>query len=312
MRIPPVLLKTLVTVVVATIAYVTTNLINEDQNKLWQLAVSIVIGGATLIVQYMVDFERRLASVETGQQAYAREVADRLTGHHHEMRTLVDRRFTDISEATELFDTLDHSMLRLDGVTRLARSATRVSSLGPGLVSAFAREEIDRLASVMENLTTMSADCPGENHDWLMALTKCTTGTMDATSSFVERNYWDSEPALRYLQAQAEAIAQRGVKVRRLFIVQKPEGVDPALLRLCEDQRNMGIDTRVVALSELPPNVRRGTTNDFVIFDETLCYEVEPDLLHENAKTTLNAREDHLRQRVKRFRELWDVGLSDT
>jgi hypothetical protein len=146
-----------------------------------------------------------------------------------------------------------------------------------------------------------------------MTLTKCTTGTMDATSGFVERDYRDSEPVLRYLPAQAEAIAQRGVKVRCLFIVRQPEGVDPALLlRLCEDQRDMGIGTRVAALSELPPNVRRGTRNDFVIFDETRRCEVEPDLLHENAKTTRNAREDHLRQRVKRFRELWDVGLSTT
>ncbi|GAA4999170.1 DUF6879 family protein [Streptomyces siamensis] len=308
LRIPPVLLKTLVTAIVATIAYVITNLIDQEQDKLWQIAVSVVIGGATLIVQYMIEFERRLTQVVGGQRTHADDVVDRLTAHHGEMQTLVDQKFADISEATELFCELDRSVLRSDGVPRLARSATRVTSLGHGLVSDFAHEEIERLASMMENLTSLSTDCPGENHDWLMALTKCAKVTMDATSSFVERDYWNSEPALRYLQAQADAMQQRGMSIRRLFIVQRPEHVDNDLRRLCESQSDIGIETRVVTVSELPLRVRRGTTNDFVIFDDELCYEVEPDLLQMNAKTTLNAREDHVRQRIKRFAELWDVG----
>ncbi|MFD5630462.1 MULTISPECIES: hypothetical protein [unclassified Streptomyces] len=311
LRIPPVLLKVLITVVVATVAYATTNLIDQDQNKLWQLAVSIVIGGSALIVQYMIDFERRLSAVYAGQSAQASDVLGLLDAHQRDMKGTVHQGFKNVSTATELFGELDTSVLSSDGVTRLARSATQVGALGSDLVSAFVREEIDRLASVVDDLRSLGTDCPGENHDWVMDLTKCVTRTIDATSSYVERDYWKSEAALRYLRAQQEAMAHpREVTVRRLFMVEVPDNIDPDLIQLCDEQEVLGIKTRVVVLSELSSNIGRDETSDFVIFDDALCYEIEPDLRGKNVKTTLNARQRHVRERIRRFGELWEVGRS--
>ncbi len=304
LRVPPLLLKTLVTVVVATVAYVITNLIDQDQDELWKLAVSIVIAGAAFIVQYLVDFERRLGLVQSGQDQQLREVRQALTSHHQDMSHMVELSFARISDATELFGEVERSRLRSDGVAPLARHATRVSALGPDILRDFALAEIGRLASLLESLTTMTAECPGENHDWLMDLTRCARRKIDATSSYVDRAFWLSDPADRYLRAQDDAIREREVEVRRLFIVEKAEDVVDELTQICERQRELGIDARVVALSDLPPNAR-GEIRDVVIFDEALCYEVHTDIRQGNPWTTLNARTTHLEDQKKRFNQLW-------
>ncbi len=144
------------------------------------------------------------------------------------MRRAVDESFSKINDATELFSQVDRSVLRSDGVTRLARKYTQVGEHGSELVKTFAQEEIGRLASLMESLSNGSADCPGENHDWLIDLTTCAKETVYATSTSVDRDFWFSEPANRYLKAQERAIKQRGVVVRRLFLVSRPEDRTPA------------------------------------------------------------------------------------
>ncbi|MEV6026960.1 DUF6879 family protein [Streptomyces sp. NPDC052036] len=317
LRVPPLLLKTLVTVVVSIIAYVLTNALNQKQDEVWKLTISIVIGGSALIVQYMVDFERRLETMESGQRARIREMKDSLSEHHREVRghlgdhrreltDLVDDRFARISEATELFSQVDRSVLRSDGVTKLARSATKAGLLNNELVKTFASEEIDRLAQLLENLSNNIADCLGENQDWLIDLTRCIKKSLDATSTSVDRDFWNSEPASRYLEAQSDAIL-RGVKIRRLFIVETEREIDDRLTELCESQRSLGIDARVVALSQLPHRVQLGTHSDFIIFDNELTYEIDQDTKRVNAKTTLNARAALVEHRMKRFNRLWEA-----
>ncbi|MFJ4834216.1 hypothetical protein ACIP79_30520 [Streptomyces sp. NPDC088747] len=285
--------KLLITVVVGGIVYVLTNVLKPEQNEVWKLVLSVLVSGAVLIVQYMFTFAQQLTDLK----------AD-LARHNHEMREVIDKSFARISEATELFSEVE--VLRKDGVPQLASSATKVVAMAPEIMRTFARGEISRLAALMDDLTDRSADCPGENNDWLLGLTKCAQETIDAISTSVDRDFWSSEPAGRYLLAQRDAIEMRGVKVRRLFIVEKREDIDD-LAQLRREQEELDIDVRVVVLSDLSPNIRRGTTNDFIIFDGTMCYEVDPDPYHVNARTTLNSREQHVNERIQRFNKLWDA-----
>ncbi|MFE2421157.1 hypothetical protein [Streptomyces hokutonensis] len=290
------LLKTLVTVVVATIAYVITNLINQSQDELWQLAVSIVIGGAALIVQYMIDFERRLASVESA-----------LVTHHRDMKNLVSEKFMQVGEVTGIFGKLDQAGLDTEDVKLLLQSATEVQSQGPGIVKSFARAELARLASTMVNLTGGTTEWPGENNDWLFGLTGCAQRSVDAISSSVDLAFWVTEPARRYLDVQSEAIG-RGVVVRRVFIVETVADVNGDLEEICRSQERRRIETRVVVRSELPHDLRGGPINDCVIFDDQLCYELTADRTQGNPTTTLNAWASRLSGRRKRFDELWEEG----
>src|SRR5688572_7757308 len=89
-RIPPFLQKAAITVILGCAAYLTTTL--TGQPEIWRLTISIFIGGASLIVQFMTDFDRRLGVVETS-----------LTSHSEDMKKLVDGGFSRINEATRLF-----------------------------------------------------------------------------------------------------------------------------------------------------------------------------------------------------------------
>lgn len=308
-RISKLFRKTLVTALVASGSFFLTNVLNPDAGQMWQMAVSVVIGSATLIVQYLVDFGERLEAVEDTQKKRIREMKDRLTAHHLEMREAVDESFAKINDATELFSQVDRSVLRSDGVTRLARKYTQVGEQGSEIVKTFAQEEIARLASLMENLSNGSAECPGENHEWLIDLTTCVQQTLYATSTDVDRDFWASEPAKRYLAAQGEAIKKRGVEIRRLFLVEEPEDVTESLKKLCERQRTFGIHARIAVQSLLEPSAQVTPLNDFIIFDGELCYETEPDIRVKPVKTTLKMTRDHVEERVNRFNVLWEASL---
>ncbi|WP_019064125.1 hypothetical protein [Streptomyces prunicolor] len=277
-------------------AYVITNLIDQSQNELWQLVVSIVIGGAALIVQYMIDFERRLASVESA-----------LVTHHRDMKNLVSEKFMQVGEVTGIFGKLDRAGLDTEDVKLLLQSATEVQSQGPDIVKAFARAELAKLASTMVNLTGGTSEWPGENNDWLFGLTGCAERSVDAISSSVDLTFWATEPARRYLDAQSEAIG-RGVIVRRVFIVETAADVNSDLEEICRSQGRRRIETRVVVRSELSHDLKGGPINDCVIFDGQLCFELTADRTQGNPTTTLNARLPRLTERRKRFNELWDAG----
>lgn len=141
-----------------------------------------------------------------------------------------------------------------------------------------------------------------------MTLTGCAAMTIDATSTLVDRDFWPSELGQRYLRAQRDAIEQQHVRIRRLFIIDAPEDNTLELGQFCDDQQSLGIEVRVLALSELSPIARMDETNDFIVFDEALSYEIGSDLRGVNTKTVMDLRPDRVAKRVQRFKTLWEAG----
>ncbi|WP_234468033.1 hypothetical protein [Streptomyces sp. MBT62] len=300
-------LKTLFAILAGGAAFFVTNVLNEDNGALWQWTMSIVLGSATLIVQLLVDFGERLEAVQESQKRRIRDMRDSLSAHHVEMRAAVDESFAKINAATELYSKVDGSVLRSDEVTRLVLGYTKVGEQGADIVKAFAEEELGRLALLMENLGNRTADCPGENHEWLIDLTRCVKRTLYATSTSVDRDFWSSEPARRYLAAQETAIKSRRVQIRRVFLVDEESEVTRDLRELCERHRKFGIDARIAVRTLLEPTAQMNSLNDFIIFDGELSYETEPDIHVMPAKTTLKMTREHVEERVNRFDVLWEA-----
>ncbi|WP_143652171.1 DUF6879 family protein [Streptomyces sp. 13-12-16] len=263
----------------------------------WQIGVGVFVGGCILILQLLGDLINQVKDFKAV-----------LSRHNAQTQETVVRSFARISEATTFYSEMER--LPSDGVAALATNAVEVTSRGPDIMRRFAEELMRRLAADMEALKSGSVDCTGENHDWLLTLTNCATDSIDTTStlSLVDRDFWDSGPAGPYLQAQREAIA-RGVKVRRLFLVDDPAGLNDDLRRLGEEQETLGIETRALVRTQLPQNVRRGLVDEFIVFDKEICYEIEQDQLHVNTSTRVRAHEDYVGLRSQRFAELWDVGV---
>jgi hypothetical protein len=296
--IPTVVWKIIVTSAVGALAYFITNV--TDQPEIWRLTVSVFIGGATLIVQYLTDFERRLETVEKAFEQ-----------HTTAMREVVENGFEQINEATRFFGLVERSPVPTRAVTELVHHVTQLETGSQDIIHSFAEAEISRLAVLLKDLKADQVEYEGEDHDWIVTLTHCATATIDATSTSVDSGLWTSELGRRYLAAQRAAI-DRGVHVRRLFIVDRPEQIDDDIKELRRSHEVLGVEARVVAISAVPLPVRLDPTNDFIVFDHAVSYEVSPDLVSSDqpliASTRLVLRGERVARRTRRFNDLWAVG----
>ncbi|MEU6883902.1 hypothetical protein ABZ918_01410 [Streptomyces viridosporus] len=285
-----------------------------------QLAAAGLCAAAAVAVQYLLGPDRtaeeRARRAENLLAETAATVRDGLR-RHDDLRSDLVRYTEDVKQLAEnLPVATDRSAgpqparIPIEAVPDLATNFADVLAPGPPILSTFVRLEMQRVIGYMTDLTTLTVECPGENHDWMLALTRAAEESICATSTSVDREFWNSEPASRYLHAQQEAIDEHGVPVRRLFLLESARELDDRLLRLCEEQEVLHIEVRVAVLPELPPHLLRGTTNDFIVYDEAVSFEIDQDLRDVNIRTRLIARPDHVQDRMKRFRDLWEAGMS--
>ena len=199
-----------------------------------------------------------------------------------------------------------------------ARTATSLRSVAPPLVTDLVDAELARISTFMSQLQTGCATYLGEDQDWLMALACSTRSSLDATSLSTadrtglrfDRTFWTSDIAQRYLLSQREIIT-RGVAVRRLFVLDRPElAGDPDLIRLCRQQTQLGIQVRLLVPSAVPPD-HAGTVTDFIIFDRVLAYETlgprwpTDDGCEPATRTQLWLDPAQIADRVRLFQDLW-------
>ncbi|MFD7935389.1 DUF6879 family protein [Streptomyces sp. NPDC059755] len=289
-RVPSPLLKVLLSVFIGGATYALT--VTMDQPAIWKLTASVFLAGAALIIQYMADFDRRLVSVTDSREQELR-VLSRLDEQLASVADLVSPGERPTSNSA-------------GGIAQLLRRAAAVDFGGSEVVEGFVRREVSNLAVLVEGLSQKSVVFAGEDHDWIVSLTQSATRSIDAISSHEDRAYWDSGLGRRYLHAQLEAITAREVRIRRVFQVSMPEQIDD-LREVVSEQQSLGIDVRVVALSQLPAAMRLGAFFDFVIFDQALAYEVRGDLVGAATITAIDLRDEVVARHAARFRELWEA-----
>ncbi|MGC9497073.1 hypothetical protein [Streptomyces sp. WG7] len=317
----------LIALVVGALFWGVTALLSPDDGTPRQFAAAVLCAGAAMLVQYVIglaprpgharleEHTRRVesalaentAAVREGLNRYDDELKSGLTRHTQDVKQLVE---THVAQADHgAAESRPLGPVRIDSVPDLAKGFADVLLPEPSILHTFVHLEMARVVGHMADLTNLTTECPGENHDWMLTLTRAAEQSICATSTAVDREFWNSEPAGRYLDAQQTAIDEQGVSVRRLFLLESARELDDRLLRLCEEQELRRIDVRVAVLPELPPHLQRGTTNDFILYDEGVSFEIEQDLRDVNVRTRLTARQDYVRDRLKRFRELWDAGM---
>ncbi|MEU4657246.1 hypothetical protein AB0G32_25475 [Streptomyces sp. NPDC023723] len=310
--------------VVGALAWGVAALLGPETGVARQVAAALLCAAAAVAVQHVLALDRRVLDQDRRTRGALAEtaaaLADGLRRHDDELRTglarctedlrhLVDTRLPGTGRDEDAARDLE-VRTDADGVPDLAHSFADVLAPGPAILGTFVRMEMKRVVGHLSDLTNLTAECPGENHDWMLTLTRAAQHSICAISTSVDREFWNSEPASRYLQAQKEVIEERGIPVSRLFLLQSARELDDKLLRLCDEQELLRIEIRVAVLPELPPHLQRGTTDDFIVYDEEVTFEIEQDLREVNVRTRLNARQDHVQDRMKRFRELWEAGMN--
>jgi hypothetical protein len=293
-------------VAVAAVAVVPVSLVGLA--PVWYAAVVLTAGGLAYLILLLVDVQRRLAALGSDLSGYALT-----TGR------LIEDGFSKVSEATELFGTVEAAALRTDMMTQLVRRAVEISPT-PSLVYDLAQTEIARVSEFLGELAEGGdVTYDGEDRDWLLGLTRSAEATIDAISLHAVDGgggdgLWATDLGQRYLEAQREAVA-RGTRVRRIFVVDRADPVgDPDFASLVGRQRALGIQVRLLDGTAMP-ETRRTSLFDFIVFDGVLSYEVMPasGTAGESGAVILNTRlvlEEHrVSECVQRFNDLWESSV---
>lgn len=306
-------IRVIVSLVAGTFAFFLTEFVRDpnDQSQIWSLTMSVFVGGVVLVVQFLVDFERRAVRAERASE-----------DHTARTEQMVQDGFAKINEVTELVSLVEASALKTDKVLQLLRQSTRIDSQSPPLLFRFAQEEIDRMSDFLRCLGDGGpATYEGEDRDWLLTLARQADLSIEATSltsvdaggrGYVDGGLWTSDLGQRYLRIQREAM-ERGVRIRRLFVIHgRTEQAAEDVLSVCLPQQEMGIEVRVLDPADIPP-MRREPLFDFVLFDQAISYETTPTPEPEASarptilNTKLELNPERVSSRIKRFEELWEL-----
>ncbi|MEU7901352.1 hypothetical protein [Actinoplanes sp. NPDC049118] len=308
--------KIVVTGVAGGLTYLLTNA--TGQPEIWQLTMSVFVGGIVLVVQVLIDTDLRVHRLESELTAHADRVESELTAHAKRVEDNVDNRFAAVNEATALYGRVEATALRPDLMTRVV---TALANINPEaeLQRSFADHEIARMAELFEGLKYGWALYEGEDRDWLLGLTACVKESVDATSMTTfdkprgyvdEGQFWASDLGQRYLDSQHRAI-DRGVRIRRLFLLDDGAAADKDKIdALIEPHQKIGVQTRILAKSSLDFLLQTNLV-DFVLFDHQISYELVAASTLGNefrpviAKVTLVAGKPSLMERRNRFDKMW-------
>lgn len=302
--LPATFQKVVVTAFLGGVTYLLTNL--TGQNQVWSIILSVFIGGAVFVIQFLIDVDNRLQVVQAEQRA-----------HYATVERLVELGFSRINEATELFGLVEASPLPTDLVTQLVRNCTQLNADTPDLMHRFAEGEIMRLSQFLREVGEGGANYEGEDRDWLLGLTVNTRACLDAISltTVDAGGFWLSDLGQRYVGLQRDLV-NRGVQIRRIFVVDNVDRLENSdLKRVFVLQSEIGIDVRMLDSRRIP-ETRKSSLFDFILFDNAVSYEVTPASFIEGGiiPAIVNSRlvvdETRVRERIGIFKDLWEAAQS--
>src|SRR5262249_17820941 len=201
-----VLRRTLITLLSGGLAYFITNM--SAQSQIWVLTPLCLIGGVTLVVQFINDFDNHLERFAKKLTSLVEEQAV----HTNTIQSLIENGFARTNEVNELFRAVEESSLRTDVITELVRNSTQIEPGFPPLVNEFAQSQISRTSQFLKELGEGGVVAhDGEDREWLLELTVKSQRTIDATSlstvdggaTSFHGGLWTSDFGKRYLGFQA-------------------------------------------------------------------------------------------------------------
>ncbi len=312
-ELPRILLKILVALFSGGIAFLFTALAtskNQEDGLLWELIIAIFIGGVVLVVQFIMEFDDQVRAMQARQ-----------TEHHRHLDRLVQRKFSQVNEATELFSLVEASALSSELILQFVRYAAEIRRSSSPIIHKFAEGEINRMSGFLKGLRDGdTVSYPGEDQDWLLTLTQNVQRSLDATSlstvdagaTGFDGGFWRTDPGQRYLDLQKECV-DRGIQIRRVFIIDRSElAEDLHFLEMYRLQKEAGIQVKMLdPTAAVVAGIRRSAMLDFILFDGEISYEMTPAarLSEDEHPTIVHTRlvlhEQQIKERIRNFNMLW-------
>lgn len=295
-----------------------------DNSKLVSaLLLSTLMGGITMLVQFLVQFEKRLDVLEDAQgatlqsvQAQVQRIEDSQERLQKQVSRTLEENFSKISRANEIFTEIQAGRIPdAAHLEDLLRSSTRVGGDVPEVLLGVAQRTVDQLTDFVKHLAGGSRiPYPGEDREWLIGLAESTRQSIDAISFPVidgtDDGFWSTDLGVRYLALQREAIALREVRIRRIFVITDPErDLTTTFARIRAEQQTSGVHVRTLDSSRLGEELR-SLIRDFILFDDRVSYELTPDVQDPPMKRThLVVEPEMLQERRDLFERLWRVAV---
>jgi hypothetical protein len=284
--------KIVITGVVGGVTFTVTTL--AEQPPAWSWLLAVFVSGVVLVTQFLIEVDSRLDGLRS--------------------------EINQVAAAGKLFELPTSGPLSRDMLLQLVAHASELDRAAPDLGRQLAEAEIDRTSAFVQDLVRgRQIVYDGDDWYWCLSLTRSVRASIDATTylrkqrgdTLIDDDLWVSELGQRYLHLQAEAV-QRGVTVRRIFIVEDAELTGhPHVRQLVAQQLRLGIQSCVLDASDLPNAT--GTYIPFVIFDNSVLYEQTPTRFPAApgyAKTTLILEAPPVQNAAKRFQQLWSAAQS--
>ena len=290
----------------------------------WNIAASLFVAGVVFIAQYLFEVERKLDTLLYRLDEHQRRIGGQLARHADATERQMREGFSKIHLAEELFGLREASQLNpeeMTQITKLVRNRTKITSVAPPLIQDFAQADITRLAEYLKQMgDSNDLTYEGEDRDWLLGLTKVARHDIQATSlstvdaggqSFIDGGLWTTDFGQRYLDFQRHAIRARGVRVQRIFIIDR-KGLDiQDLNHVLRMHLGIGVEVRTLDATTAPAVHTR--LRDFVLFDRMLSYQsttastaggqLNPIVVN----TTLVTDPERVGRRISEFADLWSA-----
>jgi hypothetical protein len=169
-RARKILRRIALTVATGSITLILTNL--TSQPLPWALTLSVLIGGVTLLAQFLIDFEQRQELVE--QRLHSLEQSN--TAVVRRIEDIVKHEVSRFNDSARLLDRLTGSALQSDSVLKLVRLSADLPEAAPALARDVAQAQVNMTVSVLEQLSHGGEiNYDGEDRDWLLTLTNHAT-----------------------------------------------------------------------------------------------------------------------------------------
>jgi hypothetical protein len=307
--IPSVVVRIVASLLLGAGTYVLTNSVGQSNTE--SILLSVFVGGVVLVAQYLAQSERQISESLAQSQRQISESLVQSQRQISESLALFERHVDGLSRSTRFHEAVEASPLDVASLEKLVANLATIKNLGSDLVSQLVMGEVARLMNFVAEVTDGSTFYPGEDREWLLALTKAAQGEISATSSTtVDGSFWGSELGEQYLNAQRDAVL-RGVQVRRIFLVENEDYLsDHAFSQVRARHEQLKIDHRVLLGSDLS-DLTRGKYRNFALFDKRIYYQVSnPPLLHPRGavvETWLSLKHKQVSEQTQFFEELWKL-----
>jgi len=285
-------------------------------------AIAVAVAAAAVVGDFLQGVVLRLHLLERRTREALSQTGGALEATAAQFRADVERRFAQLTTVPEAFglQPIDHD--RAAELVRVVQNAYAFEHRSSPLANAFVRAEAQRFNLLLHQLRSGEGTYDGEDRDWLLTLTHNCARTLDATSltttdgggrTRYAGGFWESDLGLHYLERQADAI-KRGVSVRRVFVLEHSRVTeDPAYQRMCDRQRNLGVEIRYLTPDMVSVNLHN-KLDDFIVFDNEISYESVPSLAPGDTRpvistTHLVLNRTLVAKRVRQFADIWDAAL---